>query len=191
MMAMGVLRFCWRGVLRLLPMVGWNERYARLVGVRIGQGCRILTRHFGSEPFLIEIGDRVTLSEDVLFINHDGSTWLMRDGRGRRQKFARIRIGSDVFVGARSILMPGVEIGDRVVVGAGSVVTRSVPSGLVVAGNPARVITSFNELRQRQLAGCAAEADLPDPGDVKRFALAALMPSPLPSVALLKGEPED
>lgn len=170
--------------LLFLPLIGQNERYARLLGVRVGQGCRILTRHFGSEPFLIQIGDRVTLSREVLFLNHDGSTWLMRDARGRRQKFGRIDIGNDVFIGARSILMPGVKIGDRVVVGAGSIVTRSIPSGFVVAGNPARVINTFDELKQRHLAECAAQSELPDPANVESFALAALAPNPQPLVAM-------
>jgi hypothetical protein len=167
--------------LRLLALLGKNESYARRLGVTVGTGCRILTRYFGSEPFLIEIGDRVTLSRDVMFLNHDGSTWLMRDERGRRQQFGRIRVGSDVFIGARTILLPGVEIGDRVVVGAGSVVTRSIPSGLVVAGNPARVVATFDGLRARQLSECAAEQGLPNPGDVRGFAEAAMM-RPRPTI---------
>lgn len=52
------------------------------------------------------------------------------------------RIGSNCFVGGRSLIMPGVEIGDHCIVGAGSIVTRSVPAGSIVVGNPARVIRS-------------------------------------------------
>jgi maltose O-acetyltransferase len=51
-----------------------------------------------------------------------------------------ITIGSDVWVGGGAILCPGVTIGDRSVIGAGSVVTRDVPSDVIVAGNPARVL---------------------------------------------------
>jgi len=163
--------------LRIYGLVAGHERYARKIGVRIGSGCRILTRHFGSEPFLIEIGDRVTLSRDVVFFNHDGSTWLMRDAKGRRQRFGRIRIGSEVFIGARTILLPGVDIGDRVVIGAGSVIARSVPSGVVVAGNPARIIGNFDDLRARRLSDSKAQNDLPDPADVTAHAFAALIPT--------------
>ena len=49
-------------------------------------------------------------------------------------------IGSNVFIGARSIITKGVHIGDGVVVGAGSVVTKDVPANVVVAGNPAKII---------------------------------------------------
>jgi acetyltransferase-like isoleucine patch superfamily enzyme len=137
--------------LRLLKSVVSAQRFAQLSGVRLGNGCRILTKDFGSEPFLISIGDRVTLSGGVSFLNHDGSTWLIRDENGRRYHFRRIEIGSDVFVGHRAILMPGVRIGNRVIVGAGSVVTRSIPDNSVFAGNPARFVCSYDSYQARAL----------------------------------------
>ena len=73
--------------------------------------------------------------------------WLFPDAQGRRHYWlARIEVGSDVFIGAGATLMPGVRIGDRCVVAAGSVVTRSVPDGSVVGGNPARLIGTYEEL---------------------------------------------
>jgi putative colanic acid biosynthesis acetyltransferase WcaF len=53
---------------------------------------------------------------------------------------AAIRIGAGAFLGARSFILPGVQLGARCIVGAGAVVTRDVPADTVVAGNPARVI---------------------------------------------------
>jgi maltose O-acetyltransferase len=50
-----------------------------------------------------------------------------------------VRIGSHVWIGSGAIILPGVTIGDDAVVGAGSVVTRDVPAGAKVMGNPARV----------------------------------------------------
>lgn len=128
-----------------------GDAYARRLGVKVGSGCRILSKHFGSEPFLIEIGHNVTVSHGVTFINHDGTGWLIRDEKGRRYQYRRISIGSNCFIGANSTLLPGVRIEDNVVVGAGSVVTRSIPSGYVVAGNPARKITTIEHLHEKVL----------------------------------------
>ena len=51
-----------------------------------------------------------------------------------------VTIGNNVWIGGSSTILPGVTIGDNVVVGAGSVVTKDIPSDVVVAGNPARII---------------------------------------------------
>jgi len=137
-----------------------GSKYARLLGVSVGNNCRILTRSFGSEPFLISIGNDVTISNNVQFVTHDGATWLIRDESGRRYSYAPIKVGDLVFVGAGTTLLPGVVIGDNVIVGAGSVVTKSVPSGVVVAGNPARILGSFSDYAQRHLRESASHQDL-------------------------------
>lgn len=117
-----------------------KEYYARYAGVKIGKNCSIHTRYFGTEPFLIEIGDNVTISADVKLITHDGSGRLF----GRMFRYRKIAVGNNVFIGMNSIVLLGVEIGDNVVVGAGSVITKSVPSNSVVAGNPAKIIATFD-----------------------------------------------
>lgn len=159
-----------------------NEAYARLVGVRIGQGCRILIHDFGSEPFLVTIGDRVTVTTRVLFLTHDGSTWLMRDDRGRRQRYGAITVGSDVFIGAGAILMPGVTVGDRCVIGAGTVVTKTVPAGSVVAGNPARWITSYEAYVAHGLVSLPADGDYPAGLSIRDKVTAMLPLCPVPAV---------
>ena len=133
---------------------------ARAMGVQVGEGCRILSGRFWSEPWLISIGDRVTISGGVVIFTHEGSAWLIRDDKGRRYRFGRVRIGNDVFVGANSVIMDGVQIGDRVIVGAGSVVTKSVPSNAVVAGVPARFIRSFDSYEKDALQDYPSDADL-------------------------------
>lgn len=133
-----------------------HEGAARALGAQIGSDCRIYSRIATSEPWLVSVGDRVTISSEVELITHDGSGWLFSDERGRRYRYAPVVIGSDVFVGARAVILPGVTIGDRCVIGAGAVVTRNVAAGSVVAGSPARVIGTFDQLRERWLLRAAA-----------------------------------
>lgn len=56
-----------------------------------------------------------------------------------------VRIGADVWVGGAAVILPGVTIGDGTIIGAGSVVTKDVPSGVLAAGNPARVLRQLTE----------------------------------------------
>lgn len=149
---------------------------ARKLGVSIGKDCRIYTRQFGSEPFLITIGNRVTVTAGVQFITHDGSTWLIRDAKGRRYRFAPISIGDDVFVGVNSIILPGVRIGSRCIIGAGSVVTRSVPDGSVAVGVPARVIGTFDQFEAKAFRCYVSEHDVMrrDGADYKTWVMSCM-----------------
>ena len=90
--------------------------------------------------FLIEIGDNVTFSRASV-LAHDGSTQIVIG----KSRVARVKIGSNVFVGYQSIIMPGVTIGDNSVIGAGSVVTRDIPANVVAVGNPCRVLREIGE----------------------------------------------
>lgn len=56
-----------------------------------------------------------------------------------------VKIGNDVWIGGNSVVLPGVTIGDGTVIGAGSVVTKDIPSGVIAAGNPCRVIRKITE----------------------------------------------
>lgn len=152
-----------------------GEMYARRLGVQVGSGCRIYNRSWGSEPFLITIGDRVTVTSGVRILTHDGATWLVRDDQNRRwQRYRRVVIGSDVFIGINAIVLPGVSIGSRVVVAAGSVVTRSVPDDSVVAGNPARIIRSFDEYKKSIKTHEANDSEICDAVDYKARVLKSI-----------------
>lgn len=134
--------------------------FAKKIGVEVGNNCRIYTRYFGSEPFLISIGNNVTVTANVSFITHDGSLILFEDDKGRRYKYQRISIGDNVFVGVNSIIMPGVKIQNNVIVAAGSVVTKSIPEGVIVAGVPARIIGDYNEFKNKCLGKCISKRDI-------------------------------
>ncbi len=134
---------------------------ARRKGVTVGNNCRIYIHSFGSEPFLISMGDSVTITSGVKIITHDGSTGLVRDEHGRRyQRYAPVKIGNNVFVGVNSVILPGVTIGSNVVVAAGSVVTRDVPDNNVVGGIPARRIMSFQAFSERTVSTCPNDSEL-------------------------------
>jgi acetyltransferase-like isoleucine patch superfamily enzyme len=141
---------------------------SRRLGVKVGEGCRIYTANFGSEPWLVSIGNHVTVTSGVKFITHDGAAWLMRDDRGRRFRYAPITLGDEVFIGVNSILMPGVEIQNRCIVAAGSVVAKSVPSGSIVGGVPARIIGSYREYERRALTEFPCSSDMRGNSDVER-----------------------
>ncbi len=128
-----------------------GANYARFKGVTVGTNCRIFTSTFGSEPWLIQIGNNVTVTSGVRMLTHDGSSWLFKDESGRRYLYRRIIIGNNVFIGINSIIMPGVTIDDDVIVAAGSVVTKSIPKGKIVGGNPAKIIGSFEAYKKRVL----------------------------------------
>lgn len=145
----------------LLFYVKGGVSYARYRGVRVGSGCRIYTKIRGTEPFLIEVGDRVTITADVRILTHDGSTWLIRDEDGyRRQKYGRVKIGNDVFIGINSIILPGVTIGSNVIIGAGSVVTKDIADNSVVVGSPAKVISSFSDYEKKARESCVSDREI-------------------------------
>lgn len=125
--------------------------YARFLGMSVGENCRIFTSTFGSEPWLISIGNKVTITSGVRFLTHDGSTWLINDENGRRELFRRIIVGNNVFIGINSIIMPGVKIDDNVIIAAGSIVTKSIPTGVIVGGNPAKIIGDYNKYKTKAM----------------------------------------
>lgn len=129
--------------LRFVVCSGNEVQWARHLGVRIGNDCRVLDsaqRVFGSEPYLVRLGDHVSITHGVRFHTHEGGVWIFRHMRPDLDVFAPIAVGDNVFFGTYAVVMPGVTIGDNVVIGAGAVVTRDIPSDCIAVGVPARVI---------------------------------------------------
>jgi acetyltransferase-like isoleucine patch superfamily enzyme len=118
--------------------------YARKRGVRVGENCRLISADFGSEPYLVTLGDHVSITASE-FITHDGGVWVFREKYPECDLFGRICVGNNVFIGYGCIIMPGVTIGDNVVIGAGAIVTRDIPSNCVAVGAPARRIKNIDE----------------------------------------------
>lgn len=99
---------------------------------------------------LISIGNNVSIAPDVTFIAHDASTFKLIN----LSRLGEIKIGDDCFVGARSLILPGVVVGPRTIIGAGSVVAKDIPADSVAVGNPCRVVGSLDDFvrRRQQLA---------------------------------------
>ena len=141
-----------RRLFRLWHAVRDPVGYARSLGAKVGHGCRFLNCRdatWGSEPYLVRVGDHVTITSGVRLVTHDGGVWVFRDKHPDIDLFGPITLGDNVFVGLNAIIMPGVTIGDNCVIGAGAVVTRDIPSGSVAAGVPARVIRTVEEYWER------------------------------------------
>lgn len=121
------------------------EGHLRSLGIRFGTSCRFGPGiNWGSEPYLIKLGDHVSITANVSFITHDGGVWVLRDRHPDLDVFGTIKIGNNTFIGQGSTILPGVAIGQNCIVGAGSVVTKPIPDNSVAAGVPARVIRSIN-----------------------------------------------
>ena len=129
-------------------------KLARRLGVSIGDGCQILDNPrtiFGTEPWLITIGNQVDITGGVRFINHEGGMWCARRIRPELKNydlFRPIRVGNNVMIGTRSIIMPGVNIGDNVIIAANSIITHDIPDGAVVAGIPAKQISTVEKFTE-------------------------------------------
>lgn len=118
------------------------------LGLNVGENFAMLDDVYidPSHVWLISIGDDVTLAPHAQILAHDAST-KRHVGMTR---LGKVIIGDRVFIGASSIVMPGVTIGSDVIIGAGSIVTRDIPSGVVAAGNPARVRCTIREFLERR-----------------------------------------
>ena len=101
-----------------------------------------------NEPHLISIGSNTTIAGNVEFVTHDNS--ISKVLPDQTDLFGRITIGSNCFIGARSVIMYGVTIADNVIVAAGSVVTHSITeSNVIVGGNPAKVISTWEKFKSK------------------------------------------
>lgn len=123
------------------------EQQALKAGIKMGKDNQFLSNFWSSEPYLIEIGDNCQITAGVKFFTHGGAK-VARVIDPNFDCFGKVKIGSNVYIGTNSLIMPGVTVGDNVLIAAGSVVTHSVPSNVVVGGNPAHIICSFEEYYQ-------------------------------------------
>ena len=119
---------------------------------KINAGCSIDP----SFPWLVTIGNNVTLGPNVTILSHDASSQVHLE----YTRLGLVNIGDNVFIGAGSIILPGVTIGSNVVIGAGSVVTKDVPDNVVVAGSPAYILRTIQEFKSQKQAKMDIKLDM-------------------------------
>lgn len=140
----------WQDILKKASIETSKKR-----GLKLGKNIYIQgVPNFGSEPYLIEIGDDVTIAEHVSFINHGGDARVTKkiEKYKNGRVFGRIRIGNNTFIGKGAIILPGVSIGNNCIVGSLSVVSNSIPDNSVYAGTPAKLVCTIDEYGERLLA---------------------------------------
>lgn len=144
--------YWWLDKLNKPAFIRQYPKFLRKLGVKINEkpgDCWISPTVFldSSGYDMIEIGDDCTISFDVVVLVHDYSInnafrAVGIDAAERHRVIRRpVKIGSNCFIGARSIIMPGAVLGDNCIVGSGAVVRGSIPAGSIVSGNPATVIS--------------------------------------------------
>lgn len=157
-----LLRVIWGGIypvfFRFSPrlLYGWRNLILRVMGAKLGNNVKIYPSAKIMFPWLLEIGDKTTISWDVKVYNLGfskvGSNTMIsqyshlcggtHDFRSKDFKLIRngFTIGDNVWVAADAFIGPGVTVHDRAVVGARAVVMKDVEAGAMVAGNPAVVV---------------------------------------------------
>ncbi len=124
----------------------WYEKQ----GVKFSGGytSRIFSNIVTSEPWLIEIGNNVTISVDVSFVTHDNS--IVKIDKTCPNLYGKIKIGDNCFIGQRALIMYGVELADNIIVASGSVVANSFDeSNIIIGGNPARKIGTWDDFYKK------------------------------------------
>lgn len=142
-----MIRKTYRKLYRMIVGKTNPIKYAKKIGVNMPKGKVHIYGNveWGTEPWLITIGENVYLTDGIKLINHDGGTLLFRKEVPDLEITRPITIGNDVYIGNNVLILPGVTIGNRVVIGAGAIVTKDIPDNSLAVGIPARVIKTADE----------------------------------------------
>ncbi len=155
---MNIIRF----IRMKLANRNWESRnkFLRKCGAKIGKGTRLncTVNAFGTEPYLIEVGDNCLFATNIHLITHDGGVLVLNNlnyfNGKKMDKIAPIKIGNNVYIGYGAFVMPGVTIGDNVIIGANAIVTKDIPSNSVAVGIPAKVISDIDTYYNKGIEKC-------------------------------------
>lgn len=121
-----------------------------------GDNVRYASDKIPSEPYLVKIHNNVRIAADVRIITHDIIDGMLSSCDKYKDKSFRFHMGTveifdNVMVGTYSVILPNVKIGPNAIVAAGSIVTKDVPEGVIVGGNPAKIIGSFDDYAKKRI----------------------------------------
>lgn len=125
-----------------------NLEISKYKGMKVGKNLNTPDKvYFGTEPYLIEIGDDVNIAAGVRFVNHGGTTTLLRKLSGYEDAriFGRIKIGNNCTIGLNCVITQDVQIGNNCILGANSTLSQSMPDNTVFIGNPAQFLCSIED----------------------------------------------
>ena len=126
-------------------------KYLREQGANIGNGTRLncSTGAFGTEPYLVTVGNNCLFAGEIHIITHDGGVAVLNNlhyfNGKKMDKIAPVNIGNNVYIGYGAMIMPGVTIGNNVLIGAGAIVTKDIPDNSVAVGVPAKCVKTIDE----------------------------------------------
>lgn len=130
-----------------------KEKMLRKICYYVGNNTRICNNDFGSEPYMVYIGNDVIVASGVKFIEHDASFYninrFLNFETNITEKIGPIILRDNAFIGAFSILLPGTDVGKNSIIAAGSVVNKKIPDNEVWGGVPARFIMKTDEYAQK------------------------------------------
>lgn len=131
-------------------------------GISIGDGTYffdpVSVRIDAQRPHMLKIGCNVKVTSGVRILCHDYSRSVLIGSHGINIGEADITsIGDNCFIGVDAIILIGSKIGSNCIIGAGSVVSGTYPSDCVIAGNPARIISSLNTFKEKR-ESCRTDA---------------------------------
>lgn len=143
----------------LIPSAEKRTKWLKKKNVfyHMGENCYYHTRDIPSEPYLLSIHNNVRIAANVRFITHDTISVMVNkipnsiEENGRMKYYiGNIEILDNVMIGANSTILYNTKIGANAIVAAGSVVTKDVPEGTIVGGNPAKVIGRLEDFIRKR-----------------------------------------
>ena len=119
---------------------------------KTGSNFYFCPRKLPADPKLIEFGNNVAVATDVMFINHDVTQKVFNNMYENKlpKYFGCIRVGNNVFIGARATILPNTTICDNVFIAAGALVSKSITKPGIYGGVPAKYIGDMNELYEKR-----------------------------------------